>query len=62
MVNIHIEFDELLRPLKWAGRKAGSVGILGKFVLLCGGVGYLLTLVLFAIIILPFLWLYEKLI
>ena len=62
MGNMHIEFDELLKPLKWASSKAGKVGILGKFVLLCGGVGYLLTLVLFAILILPFIWLYEKMI
>ena len=62
MGNIVIDFDKFLDPLRWGVRKAKATGMLGRLILLFGGIGYFFSLVVFLLIALPIIWLYEKLI
>lgn len=62
MGRIEIEFDAFLEPLRWLLGKSAGRGIVGKGVLLLGGIGYFISLTIFLIAILPLLWLYEKIV
>lgn len=62
MGNIVIDFDKFLDPLRWGVQRAKKAGILGRLILLFGGIGYFFSLVVFLLIALPIIWLYEKLI
>jgi hypothetical protein len=62
MGKIVIDFDKFLDPLRWGVQKSKTTGMLGRLILLFGGIGYFFSLVVFLLIVLPIIWLYEKLI
>lgn len=62
MGRVEIDFDAFLDPLRWMSRTANGRGFVTKGVLLLGGIGYLFSLTIFFIAILPLLWLYEKIV
>ena len=62
MGRVEKDFGGFLVPLRWLQEKSKRTNFIGKGILFLGGMGYLFSLIIFAIAILPLLWLYEKIV
>lgn len=60
MGRVEVDWEWFLGPLEWSNRKAKGKGVWKQFGYLVFGLVYLLTLTVFLVVMLPFLWIWEQ--
>lgn len=60
MGRVEVDWEWFLEPLEWSNRKAKGKGFWKQFGLLVFGLGYLLALTAFLVVMVPILWIWEQ--
>tara|TARA_B100001287_G_scaffold185765_1_gene156760 strand:+ start:3668 stop:3856 length:189 start_codon:yes stop_codon:yes gene_type:complete len=61
MGRIEVDWEWFMGPLEWSTNKAKESGIGGQLALLFFGLGYLLVLTCFLVLMLPIVWIMDQL-